>query len=550
MIAWMLWSILVATLLSLAALGAERALGLYRRPRRWVWATAMAASLAAPIALVAFAPAPTLDLRPLAMPDSATRLTTQADPFTEADVSAGFAEWLQSRLPIAWALGTATLLGLLGVSAVQLARARRRWTVAEMSGVEVFETDDLGPAVIGLLNPRIAIPRWVRRLDPRLQELVVRHEVEHRRAGDPRLLVAGLLARALFPWCLPVWWQFRRLRLAIEIDCDRRVLSSGPSLADYGKLLLEVGKRSASRPAHAVGIFERRSHLERRLRSLRPGRPTHRLALTLALVVLSVGAVATGVALPPPDPPVRLSRPPDPGPPAEPVALIVTVGADHGHLRTIEELARLDPHRRDLGGYRIHGKEAFHETSHGCGITHDREVGVLVFHVDPGDPNRPLAGYCYLLLASSLEGVEVRSRVARFDPESGFRQASFDSPPECENCSPASALAALERAGVAACRFRVQPYLEADGTVRTLDVLASDDRCVPVLRRWAEGIRWTAGRQRGEPVEGWASPISGGREGSMDVVPAEAVSPSTTTSAPADTPPDGRATSVGDQESR
>ena len=42
--AWMLYSTLVAALLGLAAVAAERALHLYRRPARFVWPAAMVAA--------------------------------------------------------------------------------------------------------------------------------------------------------------------------------------------------------------------------------------------------------------------------------------------------------------------------------------------------------------------------------------------------------------------------------------------------------------------------------------------------------------------------
>ena len=35
------------------------------------------------------------------------------------------------------------------------------------------------------------------------------------------------MAVVLMPWNLPLWWQWRRLRFAIEVDCDARVLASG-----------------------------------------------------------------------------------------------------------------------------------------------------------------------------------------------------------------------------------------------------------------------------------------------------------------------------------
>ena len=58
------------------------------------------------------------------------------------------------------------------------------------------------------------------------------------------LMTAGLAA-VLLPWNLPVWWQLRRLRLAIEVDCDARVVRRGGDLRQYASLLIEVGRRRA-----------------------------------------------------------------------------------------------------------------------------------------------------------------------------------------------------------------------------------------------------------------------------------------------------------------
>ena len=48
------------------------------------------------------------------------------------------------------------------------------------------------------------------------------------------------------PWNVPLWWQFRRLRYAIEVDCDASVLRSGGDARQYGETLLAVGQRQAT----------------------------------------------------------------------------------------------------------------------------------------------------------------------------------------------------------------------------------------------------------------------------------------------------------------
>src|SRR5690606_36406073 len=93
------------------------------------------------------------------------------------------------------------------------------------------------------------VPAWVLELDAELRGLLLRHERAHAAAGDPRVLLAGLFLVAAMPWNPIVWLQLIRLRNAIELDCDARVLSAGADPERYGSLLIEVGRR---RSAHAL----------------------------------------------------------------------------------------------------------------------------------------------------------------------------------------------------------------------------------------------------------------------------------------------------------
>jgi hypothetical protein len=107
--------------------------------------------------------------------------------------------------------------------------------------------------------------------------VVPTHESEHIRARDPMLLLAGLLAVLVAPWNLPLWWQLRRLRFALEVDCDARVLGRGADLQTYGRVLLAVTQHSAVARFAAMAIAAPTSQLERRVRimasvSRRPAR--------------------------------------------------------------------------------------------------------------------------------------------------------------------------------------------------------------------------------------------------------------------------------------
>jgi len=118
-------------------------------------------------------------------------------------------------------------------------------------------------------------------------------------AGDPPLLAAAAVVAALLPWNAALWYQLRRLRLAVEVDCDRRVLRRHPDVARYGALLLEVGRRAPG-PALPLAALTSPTSLERRIRTMTTPRPRHALARGLALLGTSALAAAAALVVPQP----------------------------------------------------------------------------------------------------------------------------------------------------------------------------------------------------------------------------------------------------------
>src|SRR5437773_606751 len=108
-----------------------------------------------------------------------------------------------------WATRFVWLVAMIATG--MLWRHRRQWTAREIDGVPLFVTPNLGPAVVALPRSEILVPEWLLSLDPMQMSLVLRHEREHRAAGDPALLIAATLLRALVPWNPAIWWQMRRL---------------------------------------------------------------------------------------------------------------------------------------------------------------------------------------------------------------------------------------------------------------------------------------------------------------------------------------------------
>ena len=92
--------------------------------------------------------------------------------------------------------------------------------------------------------------------------------VEHQRAGDTTLLSLAQLVLVAMPWNPLAWWQVRRLRLAIELDCDARVLRAEPDVRSYGTLLLEVGRPNGRFALAGAALSDRAGDLEQRIRMM------------------------------------------------------------------------------------------------------------------------------------------------------------------------------------------------------------------------------------------------------------------------------------------
>jgi hypothetical protein len=128
-----------------------------------------------------------------------------------------------------------------------------------------------------------------------VQAAIISHEQSHLEARDPQLLTVALFLLVLMPWNLPLWWQLRRLRRAIEVDCDARVLKLGHDATHYGETLLMVGQRQSSFIGAVAAMSEPKSFLEERIKLMvrKPGnnwRVTAAVLGSLSLVLVAVAA--------------------------------------------------------------------------------------------------------------------------------------------------------------------------------------------------------------------------------------------------------------------
>jgi bla regulator protein BlaR1 len=195
---------------------------------------------------------------------------------------------------------SAAMLLALVASGAQLFIRKRQWRHETVAGSLVFVTADVGPAVVGLLRPRIALPQWVTMALPSHQAAVIAHEQSHLDARDPQLFTFALALLVFMPWNLPLWWQLRRMRYAIEIDCDARVLKGGVDPAHYGETLIVVGERQSAYIGAVAAMSESKSFLEERIEHMirKPVRWRRLGAATLASFAIAVTALAAQVSPP------------------------------------------------------------------------------------------------------------------------------------------------------------------------------------------------------------------------------------------------------------
>ncbi|HKB49702.1 MAG TPA: hypothetical protein VKC57_18475, partial [Ktedonobacterales bacterium] len=208
--AWMAYCLGITTLLAAGAVALDRALRLGRRPTRWVWAGALAASLAIPVGarlrpeafttvtVPTLATAPIqLSATPAVLPAAGTPPATSAHAFSLSDLDRPLV-WL-------WVGMSAALCLVLLVAAWRLARLRRKWLRASLEGRAVLVSDDVGPAVASFWSRDLVFPLWTLALDDRQRRLMLAHEEEHVRARDPWLLAAAGLALVAVPWNIAAW---------------------------------------------------------------------------------------------------------------------------------------------------------------------------------------------------------------------------------------------------------------------------------------------------------------------------------------------------------
>lgn len=319
-IATLLYSLVFALLVAVAAAALDGLLRLGGRATRGIWAAALCVTVVGTAAAPLRVGGPPvqdvfqLGLAPSrAAPASPTLLERVAQPFVMVRrAAAGAADRALAHLPVArslrldrwlgasWVAASLLLLALLAAVHAHFGRARRAWPRATLDGTEVRLSPRTGPAVIGVLTPEIVVPAWLVARAAAERRLVLDHEREHLRAHDPLVLAAAYAAAALVPWHPAVWWMLSRLRLAVELDCDARVLRRGVAPRRYGALLIDLAAHHAAPTVGVPVLGLTLTDLERRLIAMTPHRRPFTYVRRCALAASALVAFAIACDAPVP----------------------------------------------------------------------------------------------------------------------------------------------------------------------------------------------------------------------------------------------------------
>jgi beta-lactamase regulating signal transducer with metallopeptidase domain len=330
--AWLVYSLVVATMLYVGARALELAAQAINIPTRFIWVAAIAGAVALSTRQLVRVgngqdvPTPSLERRiarrvraaaPVAMVERRLDSAAPQQPIRQAmrtvvvnaiyklartrgaihrvDV-APFDRWNKPLLA-GWFVGSAAVAGILFVAFGRLRALEAEFEQHGVDGVSVAVSRDVGPALFGIGHPRIVVPAWVLDLPATERRIILAHEREHALARDPQTLLGALLFLIVQPWNVALWAMLSRLRLAIEMDCDRRVLGTTADARRYGELLVLVHSRRALAPQPLLSFVQRHSTLERRIRRIAsrgPSRPAVLGSLLRAGIALGIAAWTPG----------------------------------------------------------------------------------------------------------------------------------------------------------------------------------------------------------------------------------------------------------------
>jgi bla regulator protein BlaR1 len=283
--------------------------------RYWIWsATLLVIALLPLLTLLPRSEATSsLALSRLALPavaaagDSLVQAVPLATLHT-ASITRQVAKWL----PALWLALVVWRLLVLARAALTLSRWRHAARVVPLARLplpsaafarcDVRESADItSPAVVGLLNPCILLPRQMpARLQTSQLTLVLLHELAHIQRRDGWFTLVQRLIEALYFYNPVVHWVSAQIERERESSCDDRAIRAANETGlQYAECLVHVSREAVTSrmPSLAVGAVGGQTQLAHRVRRLLDRSETEETraswrSVGLGVCVLVVAALA------------------------------------------------------------------------------------------------------------------------------------------------------------------------------------------------------------------------------------------------------------------
>ncbi len=290
----MAYSLVVSLLMGLAAFLLEKGVRFARIPARAIWFISIGLSVG--LSLFALFN-PIMETRPVAQATAAW--VKRAEPSMVPPSLATLDAWSPWLLGMSLTMSAVFVL-LAAWTFLRLGRETDALPEEEVNGITIKRSATFGPALVGVRKARVVIPHWLASVDPEAENMAIEHEFSHLTARDSVLQFAALVLAIAMPWNPIIWWQFARLRDAVEVDCDVRILDTGTDVATYASILVEIAANRINSPFPAVAFFSTNSQLARRVTTMVQHKGPPRYLRTTLLAAFGLALAFTACETPQP----------------------------------------------------------------------------------------------------------------------------------------------------------------------------------------------------------------------------------------------------------
>ena len=236
---------------------------------------------------------PPLAALAMLVPARVVTITVAAPPMEMARAAVGIAA-APERAPF----DVEPLLAVLWLAGVVASLAWQTWRQVQFT--QAARAGRAGPAVVGLLRPRVVTPAdFAQRYTPAEREIVLAHEQAHLERGDPTVNAALALLTCV-SWFNPAAHVMSHwLKIDQELACDARVVAAHPKARKaYAQAMLKT--QLAARPL-PLGCHWSSHPLAQRVRLLTRPAPSlgrRRLGANLTVALGLAGAAGAWAARP------------------------------------------------------------------------------------------------------------------------------------------------------------------------------------------------------------------------------------------------------------